>query len=68
MKTKVFLFLAIFSLIWVGCSDVQSKESGVNYCRGCRTERHEGCEYVIYNNSVYISITHKGNCDNPIHK
>jgi predicted Fe-S protein YdhL (DUF1289 family) len=68
MKIKALLFLTIFSLIWVGCSNVQSKESGVNYCRGCRTERHEGCEYVIYTNASYISITHKGNCDNPIHK
>lgn len=69
MKTKVFLFLFTFPLVWVGCSDVQSKESGVNYCGGCKTQRHEGCEYVIYKFGMSeVSITHKGNCDNPIHK
>lgn len=28
----------------------------------------DGCEYLFYYNSPHFSITHKGNCKNPIHK
>jgi hypothetical protein len=69
MKTKLLLILSVFPLLWMGCIEVQSKENGVYYCAGCKTQRHEGCEYVIYKfGASEVSITHKGNCDNLIHK
>jgi hypothetical protein len=42
---------------------------------GCDTARTseesqiiEGCEYIVSKNSYGNSLTHKGNCMNPIHK
>lgn len=28
----------------------------------------EGCEYIVSKNSYGNSLTHKGNCNNPIHQ
>ena len=64
-----YIILFYISVIFIGCIEVQSKENGVSYCKNCQTQRHEGCEYVTYSRGADgVSITHKGNCDNPIHK
>ena len=67
-----YIILFYISLMFIGCIEVQSKDNGSYYCSGCQTQRHEGCEYVIFggyaNAHSGVSITHKGNCDNPIHK
>lgn len=64
---KLFTVIAIL-VILVGCSDVgpSSKDTTYSRCPACITYRYEGCEYVVID-AQGSGITHKGNCDNPIH-
>jgi hypothetical protein len=78
-----YIILFCISVIFTGCTEVQSKENGVNYCAGCKTQEYGNCQYIAgcstqkYDKCQYIickfgasevSIIHKGDCDNPIHK
>lgn len=33
-----------------------------------RIFKYEGCEYILMGNGNAQAISHKGNCNNPIHK
>ena len=35
---------------------------------GVKEVEHEGCQYIVFANGDRGGITHKGNCNNPIHK
>lgn len=81
MKKLYALFIAI-SLISCAAPDPNSKEAKAEVqekqnqaqesTSHLQVVRYDGCQYLIYDDGVNddraYSITHKGNCDNPIHK
>ena len=66
-------YLTILGLLClVGCERQSSKNFPLHGGYSVRTI--DGCEYIEFENSTKVSntysytITHKGNCKNPIHK
>lgn len=70
---KSFLIMSA-SLLLLGCNRVPPPvmtplpDEGVgNVYRAYRTVEIEGCEYLLVHGYREESLTHKGNCKNPIH-
>lgn len=64
---KPLILLAALALC--GC-DEKSKEQGViESMKSVRVVRYDGCQYLVYHIGTNVgTMTHKGNCDNPIHR
>lgn len=69
MKKLILALLTIFMII--GCDRSKTDNSVIDENWTPSPEfttfkviRYEGCQYILYDRG----ITHKGNCDNPIHK
>ena len=64
--------LIILAVIFVGCKQPSQKSENIG--DGYYVKTIDSCQYIIYENSISVannysySITHKGNCNNPIHK
>lgn len=77
-----FITLTVLALVCSGCSEPQDKNPSylnvennvlvfpLQFHSGrIETVKYDGCEYVVLAGWQKIgSITHKGNCNNPIHK
>lgn len=70
------LFLCCLGLLfltigWTACKDRGEKLSPVAESEDTRihSTEYDGCEYLFftYSDGSMSSLTHKGNCDNPIH-
>lgn len=66
-KILIIVFLLI-SMLVIGCESQLDKKMNINQKEGFATVTIDGCEYIIVEGNVEYSITHKGNCKNPIHK
>lgn len=69
MKKLIVLFSAI---ILMGCNEHKTVLDDGDYFIKVRiTDPNiviiDGCEYIQYKTYGYHAITHKGNCNNPIH-
>lgn len=55
--------ILICVMFFAGCDgcDMYSHKAKYNI------ERMDGCEYIVSHNAYGNILTHKGNCDNPIH-
>jgi len=70
MKLKLTHWTLIAMLICIGIAAtiLSCKEKGKELFAGEQVTI-EGCEYLkMRSYSGYFSLTHKGNCSNPIHK
>jgi hypothetical protein len=50
--------------------DISVNRKQMDYCRGPNSiyeVRIEDCQYIVFSSSEAGYISHKGNCDNPIH-
>ena len=74
MKKALFITFALTGWLLVGCADPTDKQEvrvpvisqdtiTYFYGRMIRSFTYKGCEYLQWDRSV----THKGNCCNPIH-
>ena len=61
MKKLSYVFYLVLATVFTGCNDGKSNISS-------SITTIEGCEYFVNENAYGNSITHKGNCSNPIHK
>lgn len=65
--------IGVFCLLLIGCGESQIEDSKiVEKKQSYNVIEIDGCEYIevdsgILDNRIY-SLTHKGNCKNPIHK
>lgn len=71
-KTNTLLMLLSIALVFAGCSACPS--CGPDELRhhlqvsDVEVYRYDGCEYLSHRlNSEFAVMTHKGDCDNPIH-
>jgi len=67
MKNLLFILLCF---VFFGCKETNIEKKELNYYYGgseINVLTIEGCEYLIIGNDSR-SVTHKGNCNNPIHK
>ena len=75
------LFLSLFVLLTfvviltnVRCnSEANAKMSSEEITSKWQTVEYDNCQYIVYTHNIgsysgLYSMTHKGNCDNPIHK
>ena len=68
-----FLFFLALSLFLAGCQEQREPQTDRwekmrQQPPGYRVVRIEGCEYLRFETThSYGVLTHKGNCDNPIH-
>ncbi len=83
MKTTIISAIMTISLTWIGCelpppkegtpSEEQIGEKTDSIAYGCvEILIIDECQYIIYKerdgtNRAYGYMSHKGNCDNPIH-
>lgn len=70
MKTRI-LFAALLAALLGGCGDYHAPETRAidNDSRDTiHVIRIDGCQYLERYWDRSYSLTHKGNCDNPIHK
>ena len=71
MKTilkSIILLFVIISLSACANNVKRSYNDGENF-ENYKVVVIDGCEYIQWRTSYgYLNITHKGNCDNPIHK
>ena len=58
--TKVFLILLVMCCLF-SCNNEKGKISS-------HVQIIDGCEYIVSRNSYGNVVSHKGNCNNPIHK
>ena len=71
---KRTLTLLISSMFIIGCSERRESKVGINVGDNpininFQVIKMDGCEYVYYGMGTnYGLFTHKGNCNNPIHK
>jgi hypothetical protein len=64
---KNFIFYSSL-LICVSCTRGNELKNE-NVFKNYEIIKIDGCEYIQYGSSHgYLHVTHKGNCDNPIHK
>ena len=67
MKTRTTIYHRTFAF-----TSVLLVAGAFTSCDTARTSEEsqiiEGCEYIVSKNSYGNSLTHKGNCMNPIHK
>jgi len=74
MKKLLFIFLSALVLVSCTESNLKSTPTSVIYARngtGLTIEEYtiDGCQYIGYlHGSNCDWCTHKGNCNNPIHK
>ena len=54
-----YSFYALLSAFIVSCNTARTSNENQNI---------EGCQYIVTKNSYGNGLTHKGNCNNPIHK
>jgi len=71
MKHLIYLLL-IAATCFIGCSydngNDKSIKGEINGLYDLKVIIIDGCEYFKYRTYMgYLSITHKGNCNNPIH-
>ena len=67
MKIKLVALFAI-ALMTASCEGGKGGDTIPLGNRTLQTIEHEGCEYVYLRRYGSVSITHKGNCKNPIHR
>lgn len=74
MKTKLLIPVLIGLSCWLGgCSEAIDAPK-TKTAAGYNLVRIDGCQYIEvergfqYTNNYAYGITHKGNCDNPIHR
>jgi len=74
MKTLILTICWIVeaALVAIALSACQPDYSGGNKPHEMRTVEIEGCEYLEFDSGMgstrVYSLTHKGNCKNPIHR
>ena len=76
-KALMFSIGVALILLLTGCEDAvnsqQSNRVESTAVDGLREVRVNGCQYLVFENGIRggsayaFSMTHKGNCDNPIH-
>lgn len=65
---KIIVLLLIVSLVGCGYKNDKSiKGENNSDLAGLKVIVLDGCEYFQFKSYTYYSITHKGNCKNPIH-
>lgn len=68
MKTKLLILLVLGALVGCAPEDPKPATNGKAYwANDYRTIVIEGCEYIYMGSGNGQTITHKGNCSNPIH-
>jgi len=69
-KTKPFTLLLITLLMLMGCeTNVPTKHNGATINGEIiRETKIDSCEYLYTIVHGGVTLTHKGNCNNPIHK
>jgi hypothetical protein len=70
---KKILFSASFLMVLASCEEPNVKPKSTKYRIGkvsgheIQVYEFEGCEYFYFEYDRSASLTHKGNCNNPIH-
>jgi len=71
---KKFLMSAMVLMVLASCQEPNVEPKPTKYIIGKVSGREiqvyefEGCEYFYFEYDRSASLTHKGNCRNPIHK
>ena len=71
----VILLIAMIILMLMSCEDNNTNQTGnesevkeLSDSKSVTVYTYDGCEYVVAGYGKYQWGTHKGNCNNPIHK
>lgn len=72
MSRLIIAAIGVFALWLFGCGPAKDNPDGIDAKMDFRTITIEGCEYIEYDHGILdqrvYSLTHKGNCRNPIHQ
>ncbi len=68
---KIYSIILLITLVSCGEANVQSKNTGMTLDASMGSIELvvlDGCEYYFYSSNKRMCLTHKGNCNNPVHK